>query len=92
MLILQRKEGESLLIGDDIRVTVVSVEAGGRVRLAIDAPRSLPILRSELRRAVDTNQAAAQEEAAPAELMDYLKAMAASEEKPQPSGNNGKSE
>ena len=62
MLILQRKAGESLFIGDDIRVTVVSVEAGGRVRLAIDAPRSLPILRSELRVAADTNQAAAKEE------------------------------
>ena len=52
MLILQRKAGESLLIGDQIKVTVVSVEAGGRVRLAIDAPRSMTILRSELRRAV----------------------------------------
>ena len=39
MLILQRKSGESLFIGEDIQVTVVSVEAG-RVRLAIEAPRN----------------------------------------------------
>lgn len=71
MLILQRKEGESLFIGDEIRVTVVSVDSG-RVRLAIEAPRSLPILRSELRTAVDTNQEAAREEASPSALLSYL--------------------
>ena len=52
MLILQRKPGESLLIGDEIEVTVVSVEPGGRVRLAIRAPRSMTILRNELRKAM----------------------------------------
>ena len=72
MLILQRKAGESFLIGDDIRVTVAAVEAGGRVRLAIDAPRSMTILRSELRRAMDTNQDAAREEASPMELLDLI--------------------
>lgn len=48
MLILQRKAGESLFIGDEIEVSVLSVEAG-RVRLAIDAPKSVSILRSELK-------------------------------------------
>ena len=43
MLILQRKAGESLLIGGDIEVSVLSVDAG-RVRLAIQAPKSVPIL------------------------------------------------
>lgn len=41
MLILQRKSGESLVIGEDISITVVSVD-GGRVRLAISAPRMCP--------------------------------------------------
>ena len=41
MLILQRKEGESLLIGDEIEITVLSVEAG-RARRAIQAPRRSP--------------------------------------------------
>ena len=48
MLILQRKEGESLHIGEDVEITVLAVEAG-RVRLAIQAPRDVTILRSELR-------------------------------------------
>lgn len=78
MLILQRKPGESFIIGEDIRITVVSVEAGGRVRLAIDAPRSLPILRSELRGAMDANQDAAKEEAAPTELLNFLETMGGS--------------
>ena len=43
MLILQRKEGESLLIGDEVELTVLAVEAG-RVRLAIQAPRSVTIV------------------------------------------------
>lgn len=72
MLILQRKAGESLLIGDDIQVTVVSVEAGGRVRLAIEAPRSMTILRNELRSAMDVNQDSAREEAPPLVLLDLL--------------------
>lgn len=72
MLILQRKAGESLLIGDDIQVTVVSVEAGGRVRLAIEAPRSMTILRNELRSAMDVNKDSAREEAPPLVLLDLL--------------------
>ena len=72
MLILQRKEGESLLIGDEVEVTVLAVEAG-RVRLAIQAPRSVTILRSELKRAVQANQEAAVEETSPLELLGVLK-------------------
>ena len=72
MLILQRKPGESLLIGDDVEVTVVSVEPGGLVRLAIQAPRELAILRSELKGAIDTNREAAEEAGSPAELMELL--------------------
>lgn len=72
MLILQRKPGESLLIGDEIEVTVVSVEPGGRVRLSIRAPRSMTILRNELRKAMDANQDAAKEEMSPLALLDLL--------------------
>jgi carbon storage regulator len=74
MLILQRKAGESLVIGDDITVTVVSVE-GGRVRLAISAPKDTPILRSELVVATAANRDAAQEESAPSELLRMLDAV-----------------
>ena len=47
MLILTRKEGESLRLGDDITVTVVSVK-GGNVRIGIDAPRDVAVHREEV--------------------------------------------
>lgn len=72
MLILQRKEGESLLIGDEVELTVLAVEAG-RVRLAIQAPRSVTVLRSELKGAVQANREAAEEEVSPLELLGVLK-------------------
>ena len=71
MLILQRKAGESQLIGEDISVAVVSVD-GGQVRLAISAPASIPILRSELVTATAANKDSAAEEAAPSELLELL--------------------
>lgn len=74
MLILQRKTGESVVIGEDVRVTVVSIE-GGRVRLAISAPSEISILRSELLDAKLANQDSAVEEAAPAELLGLLGGM-----------------
>ena len=72
MLILQRKAGESLLIGENVEVSILSVEAG-RVRLAIEAPKSVSILRSELRNAADTNREAAGEEVSPLALLDVLR-------------------
>jgi carbon storage regulator len=48
MLVLSRKVGEKILIGDNISVTVVRV-AQGIVRLGIDAPKELPIVREEIR-------------------------------------------
>jgi len=74
LLILQRKPGESLVIGEDITVSVVSIE-GGRVRLAISAPAEVSILRSELLEARRANQDSAAEEAAPAELLGLLGGM-----------------
>lgn len=71
MLILQRKEGESLLLGENIEITVLAVEAG-RVRLAIQAPRNVTILRSELRVAAEVNREAADEEISPLELLGVL--------------------
>ena len=79
MLILQRKPGESLVIGEEITVSVVSIE-GGRVRLAISAPQEVSILRSELLDAKQANQDSAAEEAAPAELLGLLGGMSASHE------------
>ena len=47
MLILTRKSGESITIGDDVKVTVVEVK-GNQVRIGIDAPRSYTIHREEV--------------------------------------------
>ena len=71
MLILQRKTGESLQIGEDITVTVVSVD-NNRVRLAISAPNSVSILRSELVAARQVNQDSAAEGAAPQALLSLF--------------------
>ena len=51
MLILTRKLDEAILIGDDIRITVVEIQ-GDKVRLGIEAPRELSVLREELYNAV----------------------------------------
>ncbi|MEW8956203.1 carbon storage regulator CsrA [Clostridium sp.] len=47
MLVLTRKKGESILIGDDIEITLVKVEDGA-VKISIKAPRDVQILRKEL--------------------------------------------
>jgi carbon storage regulator len=47
MLVLSRKPGERILIGDKISITVVRI-APGIVRIGVDAPDDLPILREEL--------------------------------------------
>ena len=51
MLILTRKEQDVVRIGDDIRVTVVSVR-GKSVRLGFESPRGIPIHRDEVYQAI----------------------------------------
>ncbi|HJN38830.1 MAG TPA: carbon storage regulator CsrA [Chloroflexota bacterium] len=51
MLILTRKIDESIIIADDITVTVLEI-SGERIKIGIDAPRSVTILRHELQEQV----------------------------------------
>lgn len=51
MLILSRKEDESVIIGDNIKIKVVSIDKGS-VKIGFEAPDSMLILREELRDAV----------------------------------------
>lgn len=55
MLVLSRKPGERILIGDDIAVTVVRI-GPNTVRLGIDAPRTMNIIRDELCHSEDGEQ------------------------------------
>ena len=57
MLILQRRKGQSLTINDNITLTVVDTGTDW-VKLAIDAPKEIPIMRSELKEAAAENQMA----------------------------------
>jgi carbon storage regulator len=60
MLILTRRSGERVVIGDDVLVTVMEI-SGQTVRLGITAPEGLPIFREEIWLAVkEENRAAAQ--------------------------------
>ncbi|MBP2033816.1 carbon storage regulator [Clostridium algifaecis] len=52
MLVISRKKGESIFIGDDIEVTVAKIE-DGTVKLSISAPRNITILRKELYREIE---------------------------------------
>ena len=86
MLILRRKAGETLLIGDDIKITVMDVYEGG-VRLAIDAPKKIPVLRSELVQAADANRDAADGRNEPRQLLGLLGGDAKTKKAETESGN-----
>ena len=47
MLVLTRKKGEGIIIGDDIKITIIELK-GGSVRIGIDAPREKKVHRQEI--------------------------------------------
>ena len=69
MLILQRRKGQSLSINNNITLTVVDTGADW-VKLAIDAPKEVPILRSELKEAAAENKKASA--TAPLKVLDEI--------------------
>ena len=58
MLVLTRKPGQSIMIGDGVEVQVLSV-AGEKVRLGITAPRDVSIFRNEVYDRIESEQSAA---------------------------------
>ena len=70
MLILTRKIGESFLIGNDIEIKVTDV-SGDKIRIGIDAPSALKILRKELVLTIEENQEAAKG-SPPQKLKEFL--------------------
>jgi carbon storage regulator len=68
MLILTRKPGESIFIGDQIKVTIVEIK-GSQIRLGVDAPKDLRIYREEIyQQILEENKQAAVQESAPQEM------------------------
>jgi carbon storage regulator len=51
MLVLSRHRGETIVINDDIRITVVEIR-GDKVRIGIEAPASVPVHREEVYKAI----------------------------------------
>lgn len=47
MLVLTRKSNQSIMIGDDIEISILAV-TGEKVRLGIEAPRAIPVFRKEV--------------------------------------------
>ncbi len=61
MLVLSRQKDESIMIGDDVEITIVDVR-GNKVRLGIAAPKSIPVHRREVYDAIQREKAAKEAE------------------------------
>jgi carbon storage regulator len=68
MLIITRKPGEKIMLGDDVTIEVIEV-SGSSVRIGIAAPRSIPVYREEIWAAVkeENTASAASADAVPGE-------------------------
>jgi carbon storage regulator len=61
MLVLSRQKDESIMIGDDVEVTIVDVR-GDKVRLGITAPKHIPVHRKEVYEAIQREKKEAQKQ------------------------------
>ncbi|HEV3167832.1 MAG TPA: carbon storage regulator CsrA [Isosphaeraceae bacterium] len=69
MLVLSRKKNESIIINDNITVTVVEIR-GDKVRLGIDAPKEVSVHRREVYEAIQNQAKAARDSGTPAVAPD----------------------
>jgi carbon storage regulator len=64
VLVLTRKSNQSIMIGDDIEISVLAI-MGEKVRIGIEAPRSVPVFRKEVYLEIQQDQAAEDADAEP---------------------------
>ena len=48
MLVLTRKVSESFVVGDDVKITIIDIIGGNKVRVGIEAPQEVPVYREEI--------------------------------------------
>jgi carbon storage regulator len=72
MLVLTRKSNQSIMIGDDIEVSVLAV-MGEKVRIGITAPRDVPVFRKEVYLEIKLDETDGDQRAAVAKALDELK-------------------
>ena len=72
MLVLTRKSNQSIMIGDDIEVSVLAV-MGEKVRIGIAAPRDVPVFRKEVYLEIKLDETEGDQRAAVAKALEELK-------------------
>ncbi len=72
MLVLTRKGNQSIMIGDEIEITVLAI-MGEKVRIGIEAPRSIAVFRKEVYIEIQRDRAAAEDPTAVDEALERLK-------------------
>lgn len=78
MLVLTRKSNQSIMIGDDVEVSVLSV-MGEKVRIGIQAPQEIPVFRKEIYLEIHREDAPVEEAATPGEVDDALEELGESQ-------------
>jgi carbon storage regulator len=72
MLVLTRKSNQSIMIGDDIEVSVLAV-MGEKVRIGISAPRDIPVFRKEVYLEIKLDETEGDQREAVARALEELK-------------------